>query len=899
MEKLDELLAGKGDNYILPFFWQHGEDEAKLREYMGAIYKSGIGAVCLEARPHVDFCGPKWWQDVDVIMDEARKRSMKVWILDDAHFPTGYANGALLDAKPELCKQYLFMQYTDFYGHLPNITLNVRALMLDAPPAKVEEPLAKRIFDDDKIIGVIASHLTCGNDVDETLLDLTDKIKGDWLYWDNPPEAMWRIYVIFTTRNKGGRTDYINMLDYDSCKLMIDHVYEKHFEHYGKDFGETLAGFFSDEPALGNHTGLHDYSESIGRKRMPLPWNKDMPKRMHDALGSEWARYLPALWYQAGSDALVAKVRYAYMDAMTRLIELNFSGQLGRWCEKHGVLYIGHIIEDNNQDTKLAASMGHFFRSMNGQHMSGIDVIGNQILIGGENHFRFRQLDNGFDGEFFHFALAKLGSSHAHIDPKKKGRAMCEVFGGYGWGEGTRLMKYLVDHLIVRGINYVVPHSFNPKKFPDTDSPPHLYAHGKNPLYRHFGKLMGYMNRLCHLFNGGRHVSDVAVLYHAEAEWTGDYMRSQKPARVLAENQIDFDILPSDVFMDTEYYNSELDGKLVVNGERYMALIIPYAEFITLGMARFIRQNINRFPIVFINALPKGISNPRDSAEIEGLMRAIRICPVTDLENLTDFVEASNAHSIHVTPGFKDMRFMHYVSDTGLFEYYMFSNEAGVAVFDGYVDLPTFGSPVIYDAMENVLRPIKNDTVGNGSRVYLRLEPYESAIVCFGLDIRQRQVELILNPVSTGCIHELSGPWSVSVVEAPAYPNFRPVGSYTELHDMGLELPDFSGFIRYETSFFADGENPGKAFLEFEDAFEGVEIWVNGAAGGMKICPPYRFDISGLLKNGENIIRVEVANTLDRQVRSILGHSLGPKIRRSGIIEPSGLIGKAVIRLCS
>ena len=40
-----DLLQGNGDNYILPFFWQHGEPEAVLREYMGAIQDCGIGAV--------------------------------------------------------------------------------------------------------------------------------------------------------------------------------------------------------------------------------------------------------------------------------------------------------------------------------------------------------------------------------------------------------------------------------------------------------------------------------------------------------------------------------------------------------------------------------------------------------------------------------------------------------------------------------------------------------------------------------------------------------------------------------------------------------------------------------------------------------------------------------------
>ena len=86
---IEQLLSGKADNHMLPFFWQHGENEATLRKYMDVIHKANCLAVCVESRPHPDFAGPKWWHDMDIILDEARKRDMKVWILDDSHFPTG------------------------------------------------------------------------------------------------------------------------------------------------------------------------------------------------------------------------------------------------------------------------------------------------------------------------------------------------------------------------------------------------------------------------------------------------------------------------------------------------------------------------------------------------------------------------------------------------------------------------------------------------------------------------------------------------------------------------------------------------------------------------------------------------------------------------------------------
>ena len=59
--------ANMENNYILPFLWMRGEEEAVLREEMEKIYECGIRAVCLEARPHDDFCGPGWWHDMDII----------------------------------------------------------------------------------------------------------------------------------------------------------------------------------------------------------------------------------------------------------------------------------------------------------------------------------------------------------------------------------------------------------------------------------------------------------------------------------------------------------------------------------------------------------------------------------------------------------------------------------------------------------------------------------------------------------------------------------------------------------------------------------------------------------------------------------------------------------------
>ncbi len=133
-QRIQEVLENRGGNYLLPLFWQHGEDEAVLREEMARIQEAGIGAVCLESRPHPDFCGPTWWRDMDIVMDEARRRGMKVWVLDDVHFPTGFANGWIRDRYPERKKVFLGERHIDVVGPKAGARVLLREKPFNPPP---------------------------------------------------------------------------------------------------------------------------------------------------------------------------------------------------------------------------------------------------------------------------------------------------------------------------------------------------------------------------------------------------------------------------------------------------------------------------------------------------------------------------------------------------------------------------------------------------------------------------------------------------------------------------------------------------------------------------------------------------------------------------------------------
>jgi hypothetical protein len=873
--KIEKLLLHQGGNYILPFFWQHGEDESTLRQYMRVIYDSNIRAVCVESRPHPDFCGPRWWHDMDVILDEARKRGMKVWILDDSHFPTGYANGALKDAPLALHRQSIVCRVIEGSN---NATIRLKSKDLRHPlpskKTKIEfivglmQKRRSRKFDDDRLLGIYAMRKDSGRPIE--VVDLTGEIQQNSLEW-KVPEGKWKVYLLHLSRNFGPHRDYINMMDPESCRLLIDAVYEPHYTRYKADFGKSIAGFFSDEPELGNGH-LYQFGKELGTGQ-DLPWSRPLEEMLKQSLGEDFPRLLPALWENDMDATTTAHVRYAYMDAVTRLVETNFSQQIGSWCSDHGIEYIGHVIEDNNQHARTGSSLGHYFRGLSGQHMAGVDVVSRQILPQGEDKVE-KDFFGPKDNEFYHFVLAKLGASHAAIDPMKQGRAMCEIFGNYGWAEGVRLEKYLADHFLVRGINHYVPHAFSPKKFPDPDCPPHFYADGHDPQFRHFGHLMAYMNRVCELISDGRRVTPAAILYHGEAEWTGRCMLTQKPARLLTEHQIDFDILPQDVFLERERYQTEIGKTLRVNGNPYLVLIVPTAQFVTTAFACAIADmQESDFPVWFIDALPEGICDCLDSAQEHALLKKLQASKVVSLGNLIETLLVNQHQGLSIAPASHWIRSLHYrYTDGG--ELYFFVNE-GTEVYRGTAQLLSTGPCYSYNAWDNHLEAINIEQEVDHTRVAVEIEPLKSLLIVFDSD---GSAVVTTEPVkAAGERISLNDGWTRSICPGIAYPNFQQPKIVRLPDRLAQEQPKFSGFVRYERQFSLS--KPTSVVLEITDAQEGVEVFVNGQSVGIQIVPPFRFDISGLVKQGENTMWIEVATTLERQVgrRGLIGLLTAPK----------------------
>lgn len=840
-------------SHIIPFFWQHGETDEKILEEIKAICDSDIKALCIESRPHEEFCQAGWWDDMNLILSRCKELGMKVWILDDKHFPSGYSNGILKEKDMRFRKWEITERHVDVLGPINQGSVIV--------PFKNELNL-------EEILAVCACERdTEGESLTGRIINISEQM-NEGLVSFNLPQGLWRIIFIAKTRRfiSGRNSLYCDPLSKESVNEFIQEVYEKHYANLSVYFGNTLNAFFSDEPSFGNN----DRSDSIclGQRYGRYPWTDEVYEILKEKCGEGTITMLPGLWYPSDRKKM-SSIRLAYMETITKLYEQNFSIQIGEWCYNHGVSYLGHIVEDDNAHSRTGYSAGHYFRSMSGQDYSGVDVVLHQIIPGIIHHITATKAAyQVIDPDFFNYVLAKLGSSYANIDKKKTGRAMCEVFGAYGWAEGTKIMKYIIDHMLVRGINYFVPHAFSPK-YPDKDCPPHFYAEGHNPEYRGFACLMDYTEQMCGVLSDGKQKASALILYQAEAEWSGaHYMPMQEVAKTIMDCQINFDFISEDYLAELEVKS----GKISINGLEYSCILIPYSECLPASILRELsRIEKNGGNVAFISDYPEYCPEEEN-------IDYIKSCKKSSLESLPQYIDEIGGIDLRLSKDNPYIRFLHIEKNNK--QIYMLMNENVKETAFEKIHIAGFngGSYVLKNYLEKTKR-VFNSVDGE---IEVELEPYQTTIIYLS-EISSPHVEenIEYDNLPLGHLN-----YKISLADADDLHTFKDYKVTDTLENITAlnNRPHFSGNIRYNANFCIENiKQQYKYIMDLGKCGEVVEVFVNKVNVGMKIVPPYTFDITSAISKGENKIEIIVSNNLAWKMRDTYSEYL--------VLEPSGLLG--------
>jgi hypothetical protein len=421
--------------------------------------------------------------------------------------------------------------------------------VVEATAVRVDGPVTAFEADcsDSNLIAVAAGREVEGGAIDgQSLVDLTSRIKDGKLVWQIPAGS-WSV-MKFTWKFKGkggGQQSFISVdgASPEAVDWFIKAVYQPHFDRFGADFGKTITGYFYDEP------------ETQG------DWGSDVPKLIAERK-LNLAKLLVGYKFKlAGEEQTAAK--YSYLDAFAESWGRTMYGGMARWCRDHKVVSMGHFMEHGDLLYNRSYCAGNLMQLQKYSDMGGIDLVCRQLYPGE------RRMDI--------YQTPKIASSISHTCNKTDDIAFSEIYGGYDQELTYPEMKWLADWHQVRGVNFLIPHSFNPRAPHDNDYPPYFNNGGHEPRWPLYRVWADYTSRLSLMLTGGRHVCPVAFLQPGQSYHVGKTRRPEEFTSVLQDALFDCDWLLYDVW--------ENDAKLAGNSirlhkEDYKILVMPATEVI-------------------------------------------------------------------------------------------------------------------------------------------------------------------------------------------------------------------------------------------------------------------------------------------------------------------------------
>ena len=314
--------------------------------------------------------------------------------------------------------------------------------------------------------------------------------------------------------------DILNPLAIDK---LIELVYDGHYKHLKDYFGSTIIAFFTDEP------------EPLGRNvRNMFEWTPGF----EDELEKQGVK-IPEL--RALFDGSKNESTEKYHKMIRRRFNEVYYKKISAWCEKHGIALTGHPAKSDDIDEQK------YFQ------IPGQDLV-----------FSFVSPNKGgLHGH--HSVLAKCSSDAArHLGRRRNAN---EVLGvcvrdGVPWYLTSSDMKWFIDWLGVRGVNFFIPHAFYYSlRGPRKDERPPDVGPG-NIWWKHYKLFADYMRRVSYIMTDSKNCADIAVICES----------GQMPSDALAvlyENQIEFNYLTRELAETAEI----LDGRMIVAGYAYSRIL--------------------------------------------------------------------------------------------------------------------------------------------------------------------------------------------------------------------------------------------------------------------------------------------------------------------------------------
>ena len=582
-----------------------------------------------------------------------------------------------------------------------------------------------------------------------------------------------------------------NLLMREPAEKFIELTHEAYYRNFRRDFGKTLRFAFMDEPRVPG-TLLKNY----------LAWCPDLPEQFKKHYGYELEPYLELLV----DDTAPETVKIDFHDLVSKLFVKRFLLPVRNWCRKHDLLNGGHFGGEDEYERAILHGHGHIMRSLRAFDLPGVDAIWRQVFPGKENS-----------------QFPKLASSIANQAGRKQ--AVGEIFAVYGNGLTPENRRFLIDYMLVRGINTLVfsKIAISHRRQFVLGCRPHLGP--VDPLWKYSKSMHEYTARAAWLLTRGTPVVPNAVYFDMRSIWAGgkyltdSVAQQRKAADTLMQGQCDFDFVDDDALEKAKV----CDGVLRVGKMSYQSLTVPESHFIPEKVRQVIANPVSAVPVSLL--------------DVEPAAPMLRVCKRKWGKRMIYFCVNESAEALDLTLTLKEAPVL-YLDLADLSEYRL--------------DSPTFR---------------------------WHFEPFGSAFFLTG---KEGKKELEYFEPET----ELTTAWSLRPLRKHLVGEsdfeILPCKEKAVAAELGDWSPvlgkDFSGDAVYRTVFHT-GESD--LVLDIGKVCFCASVKLNGVELGSCFLPPFRFSLAPALKKGRNILEITVSNTLANALAAP-----GVKERISGNFPP-------------
>jgi hypothetical protein len=473
-------------------------------------------------------------------------------------------------------------------------------------------------------------------------------------------------------------------------------------------------------------------------------------------------------------------------------------------------------------------------------------------------------------------------------------------------------MKAEADQHFLCGINQLIchgwPYTAEGVPYPGWS----FYAAGvfneKNPWWIVMPDIAKYLQRVSSVLRQGAPANDVALFLPNSDAWT-DLGRTFSLSSTLADMVSPSVKAITDAGYDLDFFDDQMlalrggvAGNTLDFGDmHYRAVVLPGVERIPLATLRQLEKFANGGGIVVATGrlpdrAPGYLTPEADTQEVRDIVQRLfkdANAPGIFVKNEAQLGAALAkrlAPDLGLTPAAPEIGAVHRHTDAG--EIYFVANTGNTPKDVDAAFRVTGLQPEIWNPMNGDVQPATaTATSDSTTTVHLHLEPYDSTIVAF----TKRTLPAPKTAYFDGILQQpvdLSTGWTVRFGKDAAPVTLDKLASWTSLPDKTT----FSGVATYEKTVTvapvmlqnglsvaldfgpATAAEPGSEGADGGPRFraalntpvrEAAVVYLNDERVGSVWCPPYKLDLTGKLKAGDNKLRIEVGNLALNYMTSI------------------------------